>query len=191
MKSVAVTAAVVNDSEEEQPNTHSSKRTGSPTIPNPSVEEAKRLLHVLSKSRKIVWPFEEPVENIPGYEEVVKRPMDLGTILSGLREGLYNNSIRQFIKDVRQVFINATIFNEPHDEIHRNAVQCSYLFEKKLSKSRVLKATLPIATIQEQRWKFPIRWKRAPCEDTLIWNTKSEVQYRRLFKDPFSKSFDF
>jgi bromodomain-containing protein 7/9 len=148
INSVAVTAAVVNDSEEEQVLHHlSSKRTGSPSTPNPAIEEAKRLVHVLYKARKLVWPFEEPVENIPGYNEIVKRPMDLETILTGLREGKYNNSIVQFIRDVRQVFINAAIFNQPHDEIHRNGVLCSNLFEKKLSKSRIIKPCLPIATI--------------------------------------------
>ena len=191
-KSLAVTAAYVIDSEVEEstPPHLKSMRGVSPPEIHPGVEEAKRLLHVLSKNQKIVWPFEEPVENIIGYTEVIKRPMDLGTILTALREGHYNSRINQFVRDVRQVFINATVFNQPEHEVHRCAVQCSNLFEKKLAKSRILRAVLPVATIQEQKWKFPIRWKRATVEESMVWSQGGSNKDRNRFKNPFSRNID-
>jgi bromodomain-containing factor 1 len=53
--------------------------------------------------QKEVWPFCEPVdyvkEGIPTYPEVVKNPMDLGTVKTKLTNGNYSNA-EAFADDV-------------------------------------------------------------------------------------------
>ena len=59
----------------------------------------------------------DPVKlGIPDYFDVVKRPMDLGTI----RKRLKSEEIRskeQFVELVRLVFNNAILYNKPYDEV--------------------------------------------------------------------------
>jgi hypothetical protein len=50
IKSVAVTAAVVNDSEEESSASHLKSARSAQIAPQPGIEEAKRLLHILFKN---------------------------------------------------------------------------------------------------------------------------------------------
>ena len=47
------------------------KKRSEPEPVRPEIEEAKRLLHIMSKNHKIYWPFEDPVDpeklNVPDY----------------------------------------------------------------------------------------------------------------------------
>jgi len=49
------------------------------------------------------WIFHDPVDpeklNIPDYYEIVKRPMDLGTVRVRLQNNLYT-TISEFVQDV-------------------------------------------------------------------------------------------
>lgn len=54
--------------------------------------------------------------NIPDYLEIIKHPMDLGTI----KKQLKNNEIKtkeEFVEKVRLVFDNAVLYNRPYDEV--------------------------------------------------------------------------
>mmetsp|Transcript_13731 Transcript_13731/g.25899 ORF Transcript_13731/g.25899 Transcript_13731/m.25899 type:complete len:284 (-) Transcript_13731:15-866(-) len=181
IKSVASTAfAAADDSDYnsedldidfmDRPNKRPQKKTDEQLL-----NEAKRLLHILSKTHKISWPFQDPVDaeglNIPDYRKIVKRPMDLGTIYTKLKEGRYNENIHDFVRDVRLVFTNATLFNEPRDEIYRLAIQCSNLFELKLEKSKI-SAPMPLGLSRSPRWKVPLAWRRAKVEEVIVWNAK-------------------
>ena len=53
---------------------------------------------------------------IPDYLEVVKRPMDLGTIRTQLKSGEIR-SRNEFVELVRLVFSNAILYNKPYDEV--------------------------------------------------------------------------
>jgi bromodomain-containing factor 1 len=61
-----------------------------------------RMLVKLWKQKE-VWPFCEPVdyakEGIPSYPEVIKNPMDLGTVKLKLTNGNYSNA-EAFADDV-------------------------------------------------------------------------------------------
>lgn len=63
----------------------------------------------------------DPVElGIPNYPLVIKRPMDLGTVMSNLRGGAYYTAKACFA-DMALVFENAMLFNPlPHD-VHKMA----------------------------------------------------------------------
>lgn len=63
-------------------------------------------------------PFMEPVtEDIaPGYFDVVKRPIDFGTIAKKCDSGEYQ-TINDFVTDVEQVKANCFLYNDPSSEI--------------------------------------------------------------------------
>ena len=68
--------------------------------------------------------FNQPVNpeelGIPQYFSVIKRPMDLGTVMSKLRGGQYH-TVHACFQDIELVFNNAMYFNPwPHD-IHKMA----------------------------------------------------------------------
>lgn len=60
------------------------------------------------------WIFKQPVDpvelNLPDYFDVVKKPMDLGTVKKKLDNSVYRD-VDEFIGDVRLVFDNAMLYN--------------------------------------------------------------------------------
>ena len=81
--------------------------------------------------------FAQPVNpvalNIPSYPEVIKNPMDLGTVRSRLRQGQYS-SLLDFAGDIRLTFCNATTFNPPGHYVHCVAASLLQGFECALAK---------------------------------------------------------
>ncbi|KAG8388072.1 hypothetical protein BUALT_Bualt02G0087100 [Buddleja alternifolia] len=78
------------------------------------------------------WIFKEPVDiikhNIPDYFNVIKHPMDLGTIKSKLRTSRYTSPM-EFAEDVRLTFKNAMTYNPPGHDVYVMADILSKLFE--------------------------------------------------------------
>ena len=69
---------------------------------------------------EVAGPFLTPVDpvklNIPDYFDIIKQPMDLGTI----KRMLATNEIKsreEFVDKVRLVFDNAILYNKPYDEV--------------------------------------------------------------------------
>ena len=73
------------------------------------------------RTHKLAGEFVHPVK-LKGYDETVKRPMDLTTILHNLRNGQIR-TLAEFKRDVMLVFINATIFNAKSIEVHQEALE--------------------------------------------------------------------
>ena len=105
---------------------------------SPAVREAKvwrkecaRALMRLWKHKE-AWPFMEPVDpvalQVPTYFEIIKRPMDLGTIKTKLQNSTYSEA-PQFAADMRLVFSNAMTFNPKDHWVHAFAVNLRNLFE--------------------------------------------------------------
>lgn len=65
-------------------------------------------------------PFLTPVDpvklNIPDYFDIIKQPMDLGTIKRMLATSEIK-SREEFVDKVRLVFDNAILYNKPYDEV--------------------------------------------------------------------------
>lgn len=179
-----------SDYDEELPLVAKKKRSEPPPLV-PEVEDAKRLLHVLFKNPKLIWPFEEPVDpislNIPDYPLVVKNPMDIGTIRNRLHEGYYNGMIEYFVKDIRKVFMNAVIYNDPYHQIHKLAVQCSNIFEKKLDKSKLILPPLPLGLGRSERWKQGVAWRRASIEELVCWRAQNYPKDKQFARNPFKE----
>lgn len=96
------------------------------------------------------WVFAEPVDpvkwNVPDYFDVVKHPMDLGTVKKKLLRGDYKNMLA-FAEDVRLIFSNAMAYNPKGNYAHDMAEGHSKFFES--------------------RWK-PIGKKLASVEDSYM-----------------------
>ena len=92
------------------------------------------VLKYLLRHKHAAW-FADPVDpvgmGIPHYAEVIKQPMDFGTIKGKYKGGRYA-SAEAFAADVRLVFNNATTFNKGADEpVHVAAVQLGAKFEER------------------------------------------------------------
>ncbi|KAL5208567.1 hypothetical protein ABZP36_033002 [Zizania latifolia] len=78
--------------------------------------------------------FNAPVDavklNIPDYFQIIKNPMDLGTIRNKLDSGSYT-SPPDFAADVRLTFTNAMTYNPRGHAVHDMAIQLSKMFESK------------------------------------------------------------
>jgi hypothetical protein len=81
------------------------------------------------------WPFLAPVDvvalAIPDYLNVIKQPMDLGTISKRLNDQEYKR-IEDFVEDVRLVWKNCKRYNNETLDIHKSAQTLEALFEEKL-----------------------------------------------------------
>ncbi|THU95383.1 Bromodomain-containing protein, partial [Dendrothele bispora CBS 962.96] len=66
--------------------------------------------------------FLHPVDpnQVPGYADVVKHPMDFGTITNKVNRGRYR-SLEEFANDFRLVVSNAKLFNPPGTIYHTEA----------------------------------------------------------------------
>ena len=87
------------------------------------------------------WVFASPVNPVElglnDYFDIIKKPMDLGTIQKNLEAGSYH-SFDDFKSDVRLTFENAMKYNEEKTVVHEMAKQLKKKFEqdyKKLMKA--------------------------------------------------------
>jgi len=100
--------------------------------PDKSLDDCDRILKVIEK-HQYAWPFLHPVDpitlNIPDYFDVVKHPMDLGTVRKNMREKKYRSS-KEFASDVRLVFKNCVTYNQPGSDIVIMANTLADIFEK-------------------------------------------------------------
>jgi len=66
------------------------------------------------------WPFHFPVDtiklNLPDYFEIIKKPMDMGTIRKRLDTNYYWEA-GECIQDFNQMFTNCYIYNKPGEDI--------------------------------------------------------------------------
>ncbi|RWR83791.1 transcription factor GTE10-like protein [Cinnamomum micranthum f. kanehirae] len=83
-------------------------------------------------AHKFGWVFKDPVDvvklNIPDYLNVIKQPMDFGTIKSKMASGAYSSPL-DFAADVRLTFSNAMTYNPPGNDVHFMADTLSKFFE--------------------------------------------------------------
>lgn len=105
-------------------------KSGGQTISHSDRQKLKNILQKLCKHRHAYF-FLEPVDpialNIPSYFEIVKTPMDLGTIKTKLSSNY--ETVDEFAEDCRLVFANCKTFNSPETLVYQIAVELEKLFE--------------------------------------------------------------
>ncbi|CAK9091335.1 Bromodomain-containing protein C631.02 [Durusdinium trenchii] len=105
-----------------------------------SFPEAKQCMNVINsvlKRPKAIW-FSEPVKweelQLFDYPQVVKHPMDLGTVRKKLEQGQYRD-LKEFQSDVGLVFSNCRTYNKQESKEFPILTWCAKLeseFEKKM-----------------------------------------------------------
>ena len=120
------------------------------------------VLKYLLRHKHAAW-FADPVDpvgmGIPHYAEIIKTPMDFGTIKGKYKGGRYA-SAEAFAADVRLVFRNATTFNTGADEpVHVAAVQLGAKFEERFE-SAMEDALYESSDDDEEEEEQPARRRR-------------------------------
>ena len=89
------------------------------------------------KHNSYAWPFYNPVDvqmlNLPDYYEIIKQPMDLGTVKVKLENREYK-SPEEFVRDVRLMFTNCYKYNPSDHEIVSMGRKLQNVFEMRLAK---------------------------------------------------------
>jgi len=108
-----------------------------------SYDTFPKILRKLMTNR-LSWPFNEPVDaeywGVSDYYDVIKTPMDFGTISTKYDRGDYRTENSghgplQFVTDIRQVFYNAWTYNQPGHQVYRSAQELAKIFESDLSRT--------------------------------------------------------
>jgi histone acetyltransferase len=106
-------------------------RNSSEAIPAPLRELNANLAQILKELRanKDSWPFLDPVDRkqVPDYFEVIKRPMDLGTMLSKVNSNFYRSK-EAFLDDFKLMIENCKIYNSPETTYFRCAAALDLKF---------------------------------------------------------------
>lgn len=100
---------------------------------NKLFKSCSALLEKLMK-HKHGWVFNTPVDplalGLHDYFDIIKHPMDLGTVKSRLDKNWYNSPM-EFAEDVRLTFHNAMTYNPKGQDVHAMAELLLKLFEEK------------------------------------------------------------
>jgi bromodomain-containing factor 1 len=96
----------------------------------------KEVINEMKKPKYLAFAnfFYLPVDpvalNIPNYHKIVKKPMDMETIEKKLDNYQYEKA-RDFEEDVRQMFKNCFLFNQPGETVYLAGQQLERVFEDK------------------------------------------------------------
>uniref|UniRef100_A0A673YG20 Bromo domain-containing protein n=1 Tax=Salmo trutta TaxID=8032 RepID=A0A673YG20_SALTR len=92
--------------------------TWNPARPKRQTNQLQYLLKVLLKTlwkHHFSWPFQAPVDaiklSLPDYYQIIKVPMDMGTIKKRLENSYYWNA-QECIQDFNTMFTNCYIYNK-------------------------------------------------------------------------------
>lgn len=104
-------------------------------LPEPLAQCLALLKVIQSKgdAAAFLYPVDWETYGLHDYPQIIKTPMDLGTVQSRLESGKYGHP-DQFAKDVRLVWKNAMDYNRPDSDIHAKADKLRRLFERRFAK---------------------------------------------------------
>lgn len=93
------------------------------------------------KKHKRAVAFLQPVDpvlfNIPDYFDIIKSPMDLGTVEKKLKADQYP-TVAAFKADVQLVFQNCYLYNNPGDPVTQDAKKLEEHYQKLCKKEPVV-----------------------------------------------------
>ncbi|TYZ57164.1 hypothetical protein PybrP1_012293 [[Pythium] brassicae (nom. inval.)] len=117
-----------------------------------TLRERMEALVVTLLRNELALPFAEPVNPklVPGYADVVKTPMDLGTIRMRLGRGLYDQRWEQAVRDVNLVWENCFAFNRLDAEISKCANRLRSVFNRLLEEWILVPPSTPVAQLSAE-----------------------------------------
>ncbi|KAE8249141.1 hypothetical protein A4X13_0g5324 [Tilletia indica] len=115
-----------------QPGMSGRRGRGKYLKPKPLDQVLTRVITALIRRDTYAF-FTDPVnpEEVPGYRDVIKEPLDFGTIRERVEAEEYTN-VASFTDDVNLVFRNAKTFNPPDTIYHSEADRIETWFRKKM-----------------------------------------------------------
>jgi hypothetical protein len=103
-----------------------------PQKPGEGLKKCETLLNMLVRHESAA-PFLDPVDpvalNIPDYPEIVKEPMDLGTVRQKLADREYSTP-SDMIADIRKIWENSLLYNPSHSPYHKMTTVMKDYFNK-------------------------------------------------------------
>ncbi|XP_010428220.1 PREDICTED: transcription factor GTE3, chloroplastic-like [Camelina sativa] len=112
------------------------KKGGGAATDKGTVQILKSCNNLLTKlmKHKSGWVFNTPVDTVRlglhDYHNIIKKPMDLGTVKTRLSKSWYKSPL-EFAEDVRLTFNNAMLYNPVGHDVHSMAGILLNLFEEK------------------------------------------------------------
>ncbi|MBN3313270.1 BRDT protein, partial [Atractosteus spatula] len=89
------------------------------------------------KHAAYAWPFYKPVDTetlgLHDYHDIIKHPMDLGTIKKKMDDRVYKDA-QEFASDFRLMFLNCYKYNPPGHEVVAMARKLQDVFEMRFAK---------------------------------------------------------
>ncbi|KAI0732904.1 hypothetical protein C8Q72DRAFT_881827 [Fomitopsis betulina] len=130
------------DDEDTTPSIGTRRRMGRPpAVDNPVVSKRFQnmigMLHSQISQHRYGNIFHNPIRKAeaPDYHDIVKRPMDLKTIKSRIKDGLISNS-SEFQRDVYLMLANAMMYNRPGSDVHHMAEEMMHESEVQINSFR-------------------------------------------------------
>ncbi|OMJ25457.1 SWR1 complex bromodomain subunit bdf1 [Smittium culicis] len=170
----------IEKSKRSQPDTISNDITETPNKKVKSVRINSTQKEILIKivtslrSNKDADPFLEPVDpvllNIPDYPDIIKKPMDLSTVLNKLNQGSYS-LFDEVDSDIKQIFENCFLYNGKDSPISTMAKHLQKAY------SNLLKKYNSQLTSQEES-----NLSSAPVVDTKAQLKHCSAILKELFK---------
>ncbi|KAM4634300.1 bromodomain-containing protein 3a isoform 2-T3 [Polymixia lowei] len=109
------------------------------TKPGRKTNQLQYMQNVVVKTlwrHQFAWPFYQPVDivklGLPDYHNIIKTPMDMGTIKKRL-ENNYYWSASECMQDFNTMFTNCYIYNKPTDDIVLMAQALEKIFLQKVA----------------------------------------------------------
>ncbi|KAJ2963288.1 hypothetical protein NQZ79_g1638 [Umbelopsis isabellina] len=123
------------------------------------------------RKHKSSGPFLEPVDivkfNIPDYPNIVKHPMDLGTVQAKVNSQQYC-TIDEFVADVRLIFSNCYLFNGHDSPVSTMATEVEKAFDRavyKMPPAVQMPAPVPAASAPSQAPAKPLIRKESKTKE--------------------------
>uniref|UniRef100_A0A8D8LRN1 Bromodomain-containing protein 2 n=2 Tax=Cacopsylla melanoneura TaxID=428564 RepID=A0A8D8LRN1_9HEMI len=139
------------------------------------------------KHSSYAWPFYKPVDaawlGLNDYHEIIKKPMDLGTVKSKMDAREYRSS-KEFADDVRLIFTNCYKYNPPDHDVVSMAKRLQDVFEMRISKAPddvpvVSSSMVPTLTVHKNNIGH---WSNDNDNDTSSDSSDSEGENERSKK---------
>ncbi|KAJ3113629.1 hypothetical protein HDU96_003123 [Phlyctochytrium bullatum] len=162
-------------------------KKGGPKKITPELKIAAGIIKEIMKPKylNINFPFLEPVDHvklqIPTYPLIVKNPMDLGTIQKRLDAGHYS-SVSEVEADVRLMFSNCRLFNQPGTDVYEMGRKLENLFDAKWKDLKDRATPTPLPAPKTKSSSAPTR-----TEDSSSSSEDESVNMNVLLQENFLK----
>ena len=129
-------------------------------------------------------PVDPEKDNVPDYYQVIKHPIDLGTIQKRLKNGEYSNK-SQWDKDMNLIWSNAEKYYKKGSLISILANELHRVYEKECEKLRLLRVAKWSRVIVELNQKLDRLYEQPPAVVNALLQLQGRKNEEKL--KPFSE----